>query len=293
MNPAAGTDAGPPAGILLPKPERLFRQRARRLRDLAATAPGLSGYLLLMAELADRQAEILDAPASNRSTFTDWRRDAEDDPVDALPRGPALSPVLQSLVQDFETPYAAVKQALARIVEASDANVAAWVSELRMGQPAPEDSAVLPFVAAALQIELVPWAAERTADDLCGTAEPGLCPVCRGWPVASILRTVGDTPGLRYLHCGFCASEWAYPRIQCIQCGSGEHIAYHGIEGADSAILAETCDACHVYLKRIDRDKSPGADPLADDLATLSLDVLLNEQGYQRFGFNPLLIIGQ
>ena len=293
MNPAAGTDAGPPAGIFLPKPERLFRQRARRLRDLAATVPGLSGYLLLMAELAERQAEILDAPASNQSTFNGRQRGAQDDPADELPRGPALSPILKALVQGFEAPSDAVNIALARIVEASDEEVAAWVSELRMGQLAPEHSAVLPFVAAALQIERVRWAAEWTADDLGGPAEPGLCPVCFGWPVASVLRTVGDTPGLRYLHCGFCASEWTYPRIQCIQCGSSEHIAYHGIEGADPAIQAESCDACHVYLKRIDWDKSPGADPLADDLATLALDVLLNEQGYQRFGFNPLLIVDQ
>ena len=286
MNPAAG----PPAGILLPKPKRLFLQRALRLRDLAATVPGLSGYLLLLAELTERQADIVDAPASGLSTVGCWQRGAEGDPTDALQRGPALTPILKALVQDFEAPSAPVNQALARIVWASDADVETWVIELRMGQPAPEHSAVLPFVAAALQIERVCWAAERTADDLGGPAEPGLCPLCHGWPVVSVLRTVGDTPGLRYLHCGFCASEWPYPRIQCIQCGSGEHIAYHAIEGADPAIQAETCDACHVYLKRIDRDKSPGADPLADDIATLSLDVLLNEQGYQRFGFNPLLL---
>lgn len=291
MNPAAGMAAGPLPAILLPKPERLFRQRARRLRDLAATVPGLSGYLLLMAELAERQAEFMDAPASSRSIAAGWQVGAEDDPADALRSSPALTAILKALVQDFEAPSAAVKQALARIAIASDADVETWVSELRMGQPIPEDSAVLPFVAAALQIELVFWAAERSAENPGDSTEPGLCPVCRGGPVASILRTVGDTPGLRYLHCGFCASEWPYPRIQCIQCGSGEHIAYQGIEGADPAIQAETCDACQVYLKRIDRDKSPGADPLADDLATLAIDLLLNEQGYQRIGFNPLLII--
>lgn len=293
MNPVAGTDAGPPVGILLPKPERIFRQRARRMRGLAPTVPGLSGYLLLMATLTERQAEIVEAPASDRSTFNGWQTRVEGDPTDALPGGPGLTPILKALVQDFEAPSAAVKQALARIVEASDADMGVWVRELRMGQPAPKHSAVLPFVAAALQIELVRWAAERSADELGGLAEPGLCPLCHGWPIGSVLRTVGDTSGLRYLHCGFCASEWPYPRIQCIQCGSGEHIAYHGIEGADPAIQAEACDTCHIYLKRIDRDKSPGADPLADDLATLALDVLLNEQGYQRFGFNPLLIAGQ
>lgn len=291
MNSATGTDAGPPPAVIFPKPERLFLQRSRRLRDLAATVPGLSGYLLLLATLTEKQSEILLAAGSDRSILKGWQEADGGDCAGAHRLCSGLKPILGALVQAVTTPSAAIGQALARIAEASDTDVEVWVRTLRMGQSAPEDSAVLPFVAAALQIALPGWVTEQVAVDGGGPTEPGLCPACRGWPVASVLRTFSNTPGLRYLHCGLCASEWPYPRIQCVHCGSVEGIAYQGIEGADPAVQAETCDACRTYLKRIDMDKAPGADPLADDLATLALDMLLNEQGYQRFGFNPLLII--
>jgi FdhE protein len=265
---------------------------------LAASVPSLSGYLLLMAELAERQASIMTAPPADETAADNERSPDAGHPnlTSALidvDWGDALTPLLPALLRDFPAPSAAVEQALHRIAEADGEAVNRWVANLRSGQPLAEDIGLLPFIAASLQVELARWAAALQPDELGRPTEPGRCPVCKGWPVASILRTVGETPGLRYLHCGFCASEWSYPRIQCVHCGNGEQIAYHGIEGGDPAVQAETCDACHTYLKRIDRDKSPGADALTDDLATLALDVLLNEQGYQRFGFNPLLILGQ
>lgn len=296
MNPAAGTDAGQPATIVPPHPERLFRQRAARLRELAASAPSLSGYLLLMAELADRQASIMAAPPADETAADDVRNpdSGHPDSIQALidlDLGDALTPLLPPLLRDFPAPSAAVEQALHRIAEADGEAVNRWVADLWSGQPMPGDIGLLPFISAALQVELARWAAALQPDELGRPTEPGRCPVCAGWPVASILRTVGETPGLRYLHCGFCASEWLYPRIQCVHCGNGEQIAYHGIEGGDPAVQAETCDVCHTYLKRIDRDKSPGADPLADDLASLALDVLMGEAGYLRSGLNPWLPI--
>ncbi len=247
-----------------------------------------------MAELAERQAGIMAAPSANQPPAGFERKPGAEHPVpNSAPIDVDWGDALTPLLRDFPAPSAEVEQALRRIAEADGVIVNRWVADLWSGQPLPDDIGLLPFIAAALQIELARWAAALQPDELGRTTEPSRCPVCAGWPVASLLRTVGETPGLRYLHCGFCASEWLYPRIQCVHCGSGEQIAYHGIEGGDPAVQAETCDACHTYLKRIDRDKSPGADALADDLATLALDVLLNEQGYQRFGFNPLLILGQ
>jgi FdhE protein len=57
-------------------------------------------------------------------------------------------------------------------------------------------------------------------------------------------------------------------------------------------VKAEACAACKTYVKIMNREKDPQVDPFADDLATLSLDVLMAEEGYQRLGFNPLLIPG-
>ena len=57
------------------------------------------------------------------------------------------------------------------------------------------------------------------------------------------------------------------------------------------AVRAETCDACKSYLKIVYQEKGP-VDPVADDLATLTLDILVDEAGYARSGPNLLLVPG-
>ena len=251
--------------------------------------PSLSGFLLLMADLAESQARLI---ATNDGPAVSLKRNPPGALIDRE-WGERLVPVLHALLRDFPAPSTTVGQTLIRIAEADDSAVNRWVADLRSGQPLPDDVAVLPFIAVALQVELTRSAAEvePVFDGHDQSGEASRCPVCASWPVASVLQTVGDTQGLRYLHCGFCASAWSHPRIQCVNCGSSEHLAYQSIEGTDTGVQAETCDACHAYLKRIDRDKTPGADPIADDLATLGLDLMLNERGYQRLGMNPFLLI--
>ncbi len=40
---------------------------------------------------------------------------------------------------------------------------------------------------------------------------------------------------------------------------------------------AETCTACGTYRKIVNQEKDPLAEPLADDLASLMLDLLMSE----------------
>jgi FdhE protein len=108
--------------------------------------------------------------------------------------------------------------------------------------------------------------------------------------VASVLRIGGTAGGHRYLHCGLCATEWHAVRVKCSHCESTRGVRYRGIEG-QPAVLAETCDACHTYRKQADQEKDPLAEPLADDLATLALDLLLAETPYARASGNPLLAL--
>lgn len=61
---------------------------------------------------------------------------------------------------------------------------------------------------------------------------------------------------------------------------------------AKAAIQAETCDSCGHYLKLMHSDRDPFVDPLADDLATLALDLLVSDAGYRRYGVNLMLLIG-
>lgn len=58
---------------------------------------------------------------------------------------------------------------------------------------------------------------------------------------------------------------------------------------AASPIRAESCDDCQGYRKIFYQDKDPFVEPVADDLASLALDVLMGEAGYARANGNPLL----
>ena len=113
--------------------------------------------------------------------------------------------------------------------------------------------------------------------------------------VASIVKTVNDVSNLRYLHCALCNTEWNLVRVKCVACDSTEGISYSELQGEavkqPGAVRAETCDSCKSYLKIAYQEKG-GVDPVADDLATLALDILVDEAGYSRAGPNLLLVPG-
>lgn len=114
------------------------------------------------------------------------------------------------------------------------------------------------------------------------------CPICNAPPVASVVL-MGDALGLRYLHCSLCETEWNMVRAKCSNCENMAHLAYF-MEQDQASVRAETCDDCQSYLKIFYQEKCPDLEILADDLASVELDVQLNETGYGRTGFNPYLI---
>ena len=283
MNGTPGSVSGSPAGVLLPEPALLFRRRAARLGALAETTPGLAGYLRILAQLAERQATAAARLGLMSSGETGWqRRDHVRRPLD-----PLWDEVLRNLIGDLKEPAAALR----RLAAASAAERETWAEAVLAAAPQPAWADCSPFIAAALEVV---WVASAARIDPATLAPPPYgyaCPVCGSLPLASVVATRDGVPGLRYLHCGWCAAAWRYPRLQCVYCGEGGQLACFGLNGAD-LVKAETCDHCQTYLKVIYRDQEPGADPCADDLATLALDVLLNEQGYRRLGCNPFLIPG-
>jgi FdhE protein len=123
-------------------------------------------------------------------------------------------------------------------------------------------------------------------------AQIGLCPVCGSHPVASVVRIGGAQQGLRYLVCSLCASEWHMVRVKCSACGSTKGISYLGIDGASQAIKAECCDECKTYLKIFYLEQDTSLVPAADDLATLALDMLVDQAGYNRIVPNLLVLPG-
>jgi FdhE protein len=81
--------------------------------------------------------------------------------------------------------------------------------------------------------------------------------------------------------------------VQCSNCSNTNDLGYFAVAGAGEAVKAEACDDCRSYLKQVYMTKSPGADPVADDLATLTLDMLMAEREYLRSGPNLLFIPGE
>jgi FdhE protein len=214
--------------------------------------------------------------------------------VDGHARAPAwregLTRIIASL--DRATLPASAGGTLDALERAEPAQLEAAASHLLAGAYAELDAGQAPFVAAALQVYWTRMALALGTDGFSRSVSYGLCPLCGSHPVASVVRIGGAAQGLRYLVCSLCASEWHVVRVKCSACASTKGIGYLGIDGATEAIKAETCDECKTYLKIFYLEKDPAMEAVADDLATLALDMLVDEQGYNRVGPNLLIFPG-
>jgi FdhE protein len=285
----AGGTAEPPA-LKLPDPATFFAQRAARLRHLDAQAAQPGGYLELMACLAAAQQAALAAhsrcplPGTER---LERSRSYGLPPLPAEERTPAWRESVRVIA-------ARLGPRLPReLAGAEDAHLE-YLAErvLDFDYPA-VDPRVVPFVGAALQVHWMRRAADLGVGAFGKLDVPNVCPVCGSPPVASALRIDVPVPGSRYLHCALCGTDWHLPRGQCTHCGGREKIGYFHVEGDAEVVKAEACEECRSYLKVVNQEKDPLADPVADDLASLALDVLMDESGYQRAGPNLFFVPGQ
>jgi FdhE protein len=158
------------------------------------------------------------------------------------------------------------------------------------------DVATAPLIGAALQVYWTHLVTVLGEAAFVRTDVPNVCPCCGSRPTASIVRIGGAESGYRYLHCSLCAAEWHMVRVKCAQCGGTKSIHYQSIEdGRPSdrhAVKAECCDECGSYLKILYMDKDSLVDPVADDLASLPLDLLVTETGKTSAGVNFMLLHG-
>ena len=178
------------------------------------------------------------------------------------------------------------------------------------GEISPDTARLLaPVLMAALQVVGLQVTRGLSADQLPIVSPATVCPVCASAPVASLIRIGGAVAGRRYLQCSVCATEWHCVRVKCTHCESTAGIGYLGIEsgglatGSDvgagasatpgGVVVAETCDSCSTYRKVVSQEKDPFAEPLADDLASVMLDLLMNDTPFARASGNPLLALGE
>jgi FdhE protein len=288
-------DVATPAFVRLPEPARLFEARSRRFAQLAE-GHELRPYLLFLAGLSAVQHQIqaeLPEPDMPDAEAIARAREFGMPPLDrgrftADPASEAALDRLLGLAPELAMPAAASK-ALARVTAADAMRRDAMVRAVLDTAIPVEALADHTFVAAALQVHFARMAAHLDAKRLVPVGD-GVCPVCGGAPTASMVVGWLCAHGARYCGCGLCGTLWNYVRIKCTLCASTGGIAYQEIDGGPGTIKAETCTSCYGYVKILQQQKDPNVDIIADDVASLGLDLLVRETGFRRGGVNPFLL---
>ena len=266
--------------------------------DLRELAPGheLEAFLRMVAALVDAQQAalgqlppgVLPGPAELAKAKKAGRA-----PVDPAqwPRDPSWQAALARLlasVDETALPEPA-RQARAALAKARPEDLEAMADRFLSGEILPTEAARSVFVAAALQVVWTRMAALIDREDLRGDRpETGECPSCGSPALAGLVSPGGTKFGHRHLHCSLCATSWRYVRSRCVHCGSTDKISYRQLAGT-TFLRAECCEACHGYSKVFFLEAARPLEPLADDLASLGLDLLVGEEGFARVA-NPFLL---
>jgi FdhE protein len=288
-------DVAEPPFARLPEPSALFATRAERFRAVAE-GHQLGPYLRFLAALSDGQHRLQEGLPEPDMPAADAVTRAREHGMPPLDRGrftadAALDATFDrmfSLAAEIDMPDSA-RAALDRV---STANAAARDDMMRsvLAESIPvETFADHVFVAAALQVHFARIAARLDAKALVPVGE-GACPVCGGAPVASAIVGWQRAHGARFCTCSLCATQWHVVRVKCVLCASTKGIANQELDGGNTNVKAETCESCHGYVKILHQHKDPALEPVADDVASLGLDILLREGGYRRGAVNPFLL---
>ncbi|MBN9064325.1 MAG: formate dehydrogenase accessory protein FdhE [Rhizobiales bacterium] len=291
---AIGQVSAPPFAVL-PDPKTLFLKRAARLANYASVSPlrpylefvgGVVGAQHALAQAAPRAAPPDEATLARAASFSmpplDRRAVALDDRLDAM-----LDQMFDA-VAHVPKPDAAA-EALISARSASRERRAAMINSVLDHSIPAEEFAEHVYVAAMLQVHFAHLASALDAERLKAVGD-GVCPACGGPPVASLIVEWPSAHGNRFCACSLCSTLWNYVRIRCCSCGSTKGIGYQEIDQSPGTIKAETCDECRTYVKVMYQNKDGAIEPVADDIGSLALDMMMREGPYRRAAFNPFLI---
>lgn len=281
--------------------EQVFAARAKRFEQLAKDHP-MGDYLLLLARLSEIQHELLQAHPAVELPDSTAREKAQRYGMPVLAtstwrRDPVWQQHLAAIVRGLqEHAPAALRSLLEELLAADAETLEELASNVLNSNFDPDHSARLPFIAAALQVYWTWMASQPELAQLRRLDVGSVCPCCGSLPVSSTIEPEPHA-GTRYLHCSLCNTAWNMVRVNCSSCGNTDQVSYRLLEDEEGKtvelVRSETCDHCHSYLKQVRRDKNAFADPVADDLATLALDILTDEAGYLRSGPNLFFIPGR
>jgi FdhE protein len=270
----------------------LFARRAERFRILSE-GHSLGDYLAFLAKLSEaQQAALNQFPLLSLPDTKEQELCCEHGmPLlggRSWPRDPAwregMTMILRPM-RDAALPTAA-RETVAFLMDTGETGLEEMADRILAGDLVDISPRVLPFVAAALQVYWVHMSTVLGEDAFGRLEQGGVCPVCGSYPSTGIIHIGGAQQGLRYLCCSLCASQWHMVRIKCSSCGSTQGINHYMLEGSNGAVKAESCDNCNTYLKLLYLEKDCQLEAMADDLATLALDMLMDKEGKVRGGPN-------
>jgi FdhE protein len=280
--------------VRLPDPAILFPRRAARLKTLAANT-NMAPYLEFLSAICDAQSAILAflaAPALPAPEVVARARQFDMPPIDhaAFKPDAIMHETCRRLFEELEKtkkPEAA-ENALVRMRQLDDPSLDRLIAAV-LADSIPADAlAEHIYAAAAVQVHFARLSSRLNGGALVPVGV-GVCPVCGGRPVSSLIVGWYGAEGARYASCTLCATLWNEVRVKCLVCGSTKGIGFQEIDGQDGAVKAETCDECGSYVKVFYQHKNVQLEPVADDVGSLALDQLLRDSAYSRAGINPYL----
>lgn len=307
--------------LRLPERSSAFGEREMRLRQLSA-GHAMHDYLAFVADLARAQGEVLAGPIDVALPSAEQIERAAKAGVPLLeaagwPRDPRWLGLLRDLLRrvDARLVEGAARSVVRALAARDDAYLEQQADRVVAGIMLGLDLGTAPLIAAGLQVYFTHLVGATAAAGAGARIAPfgriddeTLCPCCGSRPTAGITRIGAAEAGYRYLACSLCSTQWHMVRIKCSHCLGTKGITYQSldlpgdvnadsgqVEGAASAVRAvqlECCGECGHYLKIVHMERDPHVEPIADDLASLTLDLLASESGETRHGVNLMLFFG-
>ena len=264
-------------------------QRAGDPGPVEGASRARENYLRLLADLSRAQQSAADQLSAALPPLNQGKTVLPAADGSLIP--PEFYSVLGQIAAQMKTQ--SFQTGIQRIAALTQAEAEALAAQVLQGEYAEQDASLFIWIHAALQVVWTAWAQQLSDEQVPPVSERSVCPCCGGEAVASVVLANGDWNNLRYLHCAVCNSRWNALRAQCTFCGDQSGIVLqeieHAADGALRGARAESCERCGHYRKMFMLQYQQYAEPVADDLASLALDILVGEAGYLRGGHNPFL----
>ncbi|WP_414475119.1 formate dehydrogenase accessory protein FdhE [Microvirga sp. M2] len=294
-NPASIGRVPAPPFVRLPDPRVLFEARRLRLESLAPSSE-LAPYLRFVAGISAAQNRIQDdlpEPDLPSAEILGRAHEFGMPPLDRsrVERDEVLGETLERLfdaVTSLAKPPEA-QSALETIKAASPDRLGEIIHGVLTDSISADALAEHVYVAAGLQVHFARLAAKLDKNRLVRIGD-GACPCCGGPPTTSLIVGWIEAEGTRYCSCSLCGTLWNVVRVKCVLCSSTKGVGYQEVDGGPGTIKAECCDNCRGYVKILHQQKDAALDPVADDIASMGLDLLLRDGEFRRGGFNPFLL---